>query len=287
MTSPAPQGLCWLCDNPDTAPDPRVGVTGFWRCASCGFLFQPSRASAAEEERRYREGYFEEYANPDGELGQYDAPAAQRAFEGDVRVRFVTRWTRAGSLLEVGAASGHFVEAARRRGFDASGIEPSARMVSSAAARDVPVAPLTLREAASLGAMYDVVCAWHVVEHLPEPLGALEDMWRLVVPGGWLFLELPNADSVQARRKGPTWPPLEPQNHVAHYGPASLRAALVRSGFQDIGVSTVSFREYREDPRMRVVHRAYDATVLRTPGATHATRHELLRVVARRAAEPR
>lgn len=41
---------------------------------------------------------------------------------------------------------------------------------------------------------YDVVTLWHVVEHVPEPIQLVADAWRLVKPGGWLSIEVPNAN---------------------------------------------------------------------------------------------
>ncbi|BCB59935.1 methyltransferase [Halomonas sp. A020] len=41
---------------------------------------------------------------------------------------------------------------------------------------------------------YDLITLWHVVEHVPEPIQLVKDAWQLVKPGGWLSIEVPNAN---------------------------------------------------------------------------------------------
>lgn len=41
---------------------------------------------------------------------------------------------------------------------------------------------------------YDLITMWHVVEHVPKPIELVADAWRLLKPGGWLSIEVPNAN---------------------------------------------------------------------------------------------
>lgn len=41
---------------------------------------------------------------------------------------------------------------------------------------------------------YDLVTLWHVAEHVPNPIQLVADAWKLVKKGGWLSLEVPNAN---------------------------------------------------------------------------------------------
>lgn len=36
--------------------------------------------------------------------------------------------------------------------------------------------------------------AHHIFEHLPDPVHAMSEAWRVLAPGGWLFLEVPSTD---------------------------------------------------------------------------------------------
>ena len=39
----------------------------------------------------------------------------------------------------------------------------------------------------------DVITAYHVVKHLPDPVKTLSIMKRFVAPGGYLWIAVPNA----------------------------------------------------------------------------------------------
>jgi 2-polyprenyl-3-methyl-5-hydroxy-6-metoxy-1,4-benzoquinol methylase len=201
--------------------------------------------------------------------------------EASRRVDFVRGYVRAGALFEVGAASGYFVEAAGAAGFRARGIEPSAETARSATQRGLTVDAGTLEDAAGGGATYDLVCAWHVLEHLPEPRRSLSQCRALMRPGGWLFLELPNIGSVMAARAGARWVHLDPDNHVAHYDVANVRSLLTTEGVELLDVHTVSVRTYTPSRPRWVVDAAYDAQRLHPPIRVHPTCHAFLRVVAR------
>ncbi|QKE85501.1 bifunctional glycosyltransferase/class I SAM-dependent methyltransferase [Arthrobacter sp. NEB 688] len=290
MDTDAPAGTCWLCDAP-TSTETAFAPAGYVRCTACGFLFQAHRASAEDEARMYDGEYFEGYDQRTGGRrteGHYDVATAQRQSEARVRVEFLRGTVSPPArLLEVGAASGYFVAAAAAAGFDAQGVEPSTEQAEGATARGIPVRSGTLADIAAGGDTFDVLCAWHVLEHLPEPRAALEQMRGLLRPGGVLALELPNIGSVAAQRNTVRWAHLDPGAHVGHYTPRTLASLLGGAGLEVERVETFSIRRFSRTLPRRLLHAGYDAVALRTPRLVHPSRHELLRAVARRPATDR
>jgi SAM-dependent methyltransferase len=134
-------------------------------------------------------------------------------------------------LLDVGAGRGRFVLAARRAGYDASGIEPSLRGAEAAAAAGAPVERTTLEEAPIEPASLDAVTLWHVLEHLEEPRAALERIAGWLAPGAGLLVGAPNLASLQARLGGDRWYHLDVPRHRIHFTPRGLARLLQRTGF--------------------------------------------------------
>jgi SAM-dependent methyltransferase len=121
------------------------------------------------------------------------------------------------------------VAAARAAGWAASGIEPSERGVSAAAA----VYGVELQRGgidAACGT-YDAVVLWHVLEHLGDPSAGIARAASVLAPGGRLLVGVPNLASVQASIGRERWYHLDLPRHRTHFTPAGLRALLGRHGF--------------------------------------------------------
>jgi len=133
-------------------------------------------------------------------------------------------------LLDAGAGRGRFVAAARAAGYDAFGIEPSARgpvqHVERAGIEDARIEPGSV----------DVVTLWHVLEHLDDPAAALDRVASWLRPRGGLLIGVPNLASLQARIGGERWYHLDVPRHRMHYTPAGLEALLRSCGFTVLAV---------------------------------------------------
>jgi 2-polyprenyl-3-methyl-5-hydroxy-6-metoxy-1,4-benzoquinol methylase len=135
-------------------------------------------------------------------------------------------------LLDVGAGRGRFVAAARAAGYQADGIEPSARGVAGAREIGVVLAQASIEEAAVPARSLGVVTLWHVLEHLDEPGQALKRIAGWLRPGGAILVGVPNLASLQAWVGGEGWYHLDVPRHRVHYTADGVQVLLRRSGFE-------------------------------------------------------
>lgn len=102
-------------------------------------------------------------------------------------------------VLDVGAAHGWFVDAARRRGADAVGIEPAEAVVARAVADPDAMRVGTFPDALAPGEMWDAITFNDVIEHLERPDEVVDECSRRVRSGGLLVLNLPTTEGVLFR----------------------------------------------------------------------------------------
>jgi SAM-dependent methyltransferase len=94
-----------------------------------------------------------------------------------------------GRLLDVGCSYGAFLEMARERGFDATGVELSRKATDYARGRrGLEVVHGSLEQAAFAAASFDAVTLWDLIEHLDRPVETLRELHRVLAPGGVLVV---------------------------------------------------------------------------------------------------
>ncbi len=104
-----------------------------------------------------------------------------------------------GRLLDVGCATGVLVNSALERGLDAYGIDISPWAVEQANRRVGDRCRVIDFDTADIGDFeepYDVIVAHSVLEHLADPERALSLAFRICKPGGVVYIQTLNADSL-------------------------------------------------------------------------------------------
>ncbi len=174
-----------------------------------------------------------------------------------------------GALLDLGCWVGFLLAEARDRGWGTTGVEPSEFASAYARQRlglDVRHADLLAADLPSRA--FAVVTMGDVIEHLRDPAEALRRIRELLIPGGVLWLALPDAGSPLARALGRRWWSVLP-THVQYFTRRSISELLGRGGFDVLELATApkafTVRYYLERlggysaPAARALVRAADA----------------------------
>ena len=134
-----------------------------------------------------------------------------------------------GRLLDVGCGHGLLLDEARKRGYDVVGLELSraaARHARDALGLEVREQPI--ESFADLDG-FDVVVLADVLEHLDDPVAAVDRCAGLLRPGGVLCVVTPDPSSLTARVAGRRWWGYVPA-HACLLPRATLRELLSARG---------------------------------------------------------
>lgn len=265
LTAPATvDAPCPLCGSGRaapvwTTPDRAFAVPGLYtvaRCLDCGFLYQRPRVRADALAFCYPDHY-PRHQEPSprvpfrGSRGRVRAVRCAlarhlgyAAFAGDaglwtrLHARVLLRrlrwscppWVGAGRYLDVGCGSGSVLGLARSLGWRVSGIEMDAAAAAKARRFTGDVYVGDILDAPFPDASFDVVSAFHVPEHVVDPVTVVRRMVRWLAPNGLLVIEVPNAGGLGAALFGRAWVGLELPRHLSHFTPATLDRTVRAAG---------------------------------------------------------
>jgi len=185
-----------------------------YSCADCRHHFcspVPADISSA-----YESTVDQEYLNHE----------ASRKAAASKLVQVIKRSKSSGLLLDVGCATGDFIEVAAEHGYQCEGLELSAWSAAICAQRGFPVHRNRLEDfAATHAGRYDVVTLWGVIEHFADPSRELGYIEKILKPGGVLALWTGDVSSFTSRVLGRRWWYWQSQ-HIQYFSKASLTRLL-------------------------------------------------------------
>lgn len=221
----------------------------FHECEECGCWFEPKAITEEVFER-----FFERcpaaralatsmmVARDDEQRREADM-ARIGGYLDDLRPLLAVRDTPA--YLDVGCGVGHSLRAGQARGFRVRGIEASTSAVALAVAAGLPA---TQPGYVSDEGRYDLISFWETMEHLHDPLGALESYLPLLAADGLVALTVPNLNALATRvlRESCAWVHggYNTSGHLNLFGPASIERLLQRAGLAVLYTES----DYSADP---------------------------------------
>ena len=81
-------------------------------------------------------------------------------------------------------------------------------------------------------AEFDVLTAWHVIEHVSNATMTLLEWSRVLKPGGVLALETPDASCIKVRLRGARYRRFWTPEHVYAFNRCNLTPLLESAGFE-------------------------------------------------------
>lgn len=153
-------------------------------------------------------------------------------------------YRRSGRLLDVGFGAGTLLEAAQRAGWQALGVEVSNRAADHVRSLGFDVFCGTLAEARYPSNHFDVVTASEVLEHVADPQMVLQEIARVLRPGGLLWLTTPHGRGVSAQILGLKWSTVSPPEHLQLFSRDGTKTMLAAASLRPVRVVTEGVNPY-------------------------------------------
>lgn len=220
----------------------RFSERSYRRCSRCGMIYMLRlKPPPIEYSRDY---FFDDYKKQYGKTYLEDfLPLAAAGRKRAERIKELLRRNSAGNgaeqprVLDIGCAYGPFLFAAREAGFDCTGIDPSADGVHyivhelGIPAREAFFPDTEMPDILRSG-YYDAVSLWYVAEHLRDLRKALDEIRRILKPGGVLAFSTPSCSGISGRKNLQTFLEQSPADHWTVWDPRHTGKMLELNGFR-------------------------------------------------------
>jgi len=223
-----PAAFCLLCNSP-SSPTAPIHIHAMMRCSRCCFVFAADRVIP--------DGLYDTAYTADGEYrGLMKTAKAQR--DGVAGFDWMHQWvfdhtSPAGARrsLDLGCGVGSAAHLASRAGWTAFGQDVSENALKVAgeifgiATFAQPISSL-----AEQGEKFDLVTAFNLLEHIPDPMSYLRTVRSITADNGRFAVAVPNYDSYAMRNT--TWDQWLPPFHLNFFTLKTLGTALEATGFK-------------------------------------------------------
>ena len=213
------------------------------KCSNCGFRFTNPRPGAGELGKYYESTDY--ISHSDIRKGLFASVYQQvRKYTLGRKRAMISKFQPGGELLDIGCATGQFLNYMSEYGWNVTGIEPDektrTRAISEYGLKVLPEEGLnTIRNGT-----FDLITMWHVLEHVSDLNGRMEQLRNLLKPQGTLIIAVPNCDAYDAGKYGAFWAGYDLPRHLYHFTKSDMKLLAEKHGFTIVTILPMKFDAY-------------------------------------------
>lgn len=202
-------------------------------CRQCGLLWRGTMPSDEEAAQWYRNHYWLQF-------GEEQQGEARENLCRHVMDMLRAKHPGRGTLVDVGCGAGALLMSGVDYGWCGIGFELSKAAVSHARSRGLEVHEQSWLPCPLDDESADAVTFLNVLDHLVKPFDAVKEAWRVLRPGGLIYIRVPNGPlHDQLSRWLPCFGlPHLTVMHLYGFGRRALSYHLARLGFEAVEIRT-------------------------------------------------
>jgi SAM-dependent methyltransferase len=195
-------------------------------CSRCETLYTPYRPWYSSED--FYSGYYPSITS-EPEFVKLRLAETIATFES---------YRKTNRLLDLGCGTGALLEVAGQLGWQAEGLDVSQPVVDHGRQLGLEVSCGELADSKFESNSFDVVTASELLEHLSDPKLLVQEVARILRPGGLFWTTTPHARGISARLLGTKWSVLCPPEHLQLFSVKGVIGLLRGAGFRRVVVRT-------------------------------------------------
>ena len=203
------------------------GFTGR-KCDKCGLVYISPRPSLSDIENLYTHDQAQISAE------SHKSQSFIKRLYARHHLAILRRYASKGSLLEIGAGAGFFLDEARKSGLDVCGIEWNTKQIAFIRnGLNIRCETGTLLEAFD-SKSFDIIYHCDVISHFHDPISDFSIMNKRLNPGGILMFETGNGDFEDKYLSA--FSSFQYPDHLFFFSEKNIRDLLALTGFELLAI---------------------------------------------------
>jgi len=204
-----------------------------WQCSNCSVRFTQDMPDAESIFRYYQsEDYISHSDTNKGLINRIYQLVKKRTLAGKRKLIAQMTGLEKGNHLDLGCGTGAFVNEMKQSGWDVKGLEPD----SGAREKAEKLYGLKTSGAEELFNLpvesFDAITLWHVLEHVHDLHGYIEQLKKILKANGKLFIAVPNYTSYDGAEYKQYWAAYDVPRHLYHFSPEAMKMLIEKHGLR-------------------------------------------------------
>lgn len=215
------------------------------KCSNCQFVFTQNVPNGTEIAKYYQSDTYVSHSDTrKGLFFKLYHIAREIALKSKRKLIQQHLGKQNGSILDIGSATGYFLNHMKTNGFDVEGVEPDAdsRKLSESNFNIKSNSPDDFFENNS--SKFDVITMWHVLEHVHDLHKYVVELSKRIEDKGVIVIAVPNHNAVDREFFGKYWAAYDVPVHLWHFEPKTITKLFNQNGFDLIKKKSMPFDSF-------------------------------------------
>lgn len=204
-----------------------------WQCAHCTLCFTQDVPEQHEIAPYYQfENYVSHTDTKKGLVNRLYHLVRNFTLKGKQRIITKATGLTNGSILDIGCGTGAFLNRMKTAGWQVTGLEPD-KTARDVAMQQYEIAARLPEELFQLPEnSFNAITMWHVLEHVHQLKEYIQQIHRLLKPGGVFIIAVPNHTAHDALVYQQYWAAWDVPRHLYHFSPQAMEHLLKNGAFR-------------------------------------------------------
>lgn len=207
-------------------------------CPKCQTLTTSPQPSESEIGRYYKTDNYISHGDSKGSLFDSLYRTIQNRNQ-NYKLNLIRKYSLGNNLLDFGAGAGSFAEYSYNKSFHVTAVEPDDK-ARNRISNDVE----THSSLQTVNKSFDIITAYHVLEHVHQLHDTLEKFKSLLNRNGTIHLALPNYQSFDAQYYDTFWAGYDVPRHLYHFSQKGVHQLVSDFGLNLVGTHPLKFDSF-------------------------------------------